>query len=240
MQHAKKMVLVDPRLLSPVIPDAKDTSLRNIQADMSQVLSSESKTDYEKNRNINQLLFTLLKKMDKYFTSPTVSAPIPTTPTPSPPPPPPPPSPSSPPVNTQVVKKPMIEDEKEKKMFDSDFILRSIPLKHRETSRLLLHGVLAETETNEQGDLVHRGVTIPREVVKALVRETVGVKSAAKERIRKIGSYEDFITLLKSHSVKDRSRPRKRSVNADIKPRKRRRGRRSSSFPSNERWENFP
>ena len=231
MQHAKKMVLVDPRLISPVIPDAKDTSLRNIQADISQVLSSESKTDYEKNRNINQLLFTLLKKMDKYFTSPTVPAPVPATPTPLPPPP--------TPVDTQEVKKPMIEDEKEKKMFDSDFILRSIPLKHRETSRLLLHGVLPETETNEQGDLIHRGVTIPREVVKALVRETIGVKSATKEGVRKIGGYEDFITLLKTHSIKDRSRPRKRSVNADIKPR-RRRGRGSSRFPSNERWENFP
>ena len=72
MQHAKKMVLVDPKLLQepPPIVNPKEESLKYLNEGMKRTLSSEETSDYEKARDLNQLLFRFLKRMEDYLQPP--------------------------------------------------------------------------------------------------------------------------------------------------------------------------
>ena len=185
MEYAKKMILVDPRMLdslqkTPPVPEATSKSLSEIDQAMRDVLDRDDMDDNNKADSYQQLLWRFLKRFGQYRDKPLGKVEISqTSPT----------SVTSPDEETIVQKTSKVEKR----------VLESVPKTMKRKAQLLLDHMKDNTDAswNEKGELVYQGQTMEGTNMSDLVNDALRQRKKTEDP----RGWQTFAEALKASNV---------------------------------------
>eukprot|EP00916_Digyalum_oweni_P008691 GHVL01014498.1.p2 GENE.GHVL01014498.1~~GHVL01014498.1.p2 ORF type:complete len:253 (+),score=46.48 GHVL01014498.1:1174-1932(+) len=172
MDHTKKMILIEPRVLAslrdsaggPPVPDATSQSLKDMDQVMRGILDEKDVDKHEKADSYQQVLWRFLKRVEEYKNKPLGRVEI-----------------------AQPSKQPLTEVNEVEKAQDlsrvEKRVLESVPKTLKKKAQLLLDITKdsSDIKWNEQGQLVYQGQTVAGTNMADLVNDALRYRKNAPD-----------------------------------------------------------